>query len=427
MEIVELKGIWGYGGDMGIADIMVGKFDRRNFVAGALAAPWLASRVAGAADADAAAIEPTLDLHVHLFGVGEGGTGCRMSTAITDGLSFKFLVFALRLRDARKTLDERYEEVLAEQVQGSGLTCVALLGQDAVYDMHGMPNDYVFDVVARHPRTMVPCPSINPDRADALEELERCHELGARLFKIHPPTQGVDVADAKHARFFRRAAELEMVVLVHTGHEHSAPVIDKHLASPRKLQLALDLGCTVIACHTGSGRQTDAPDQLPEFLALIKRYPKLWGDTAVLGTSGRVRDFIRLLDEPLIRDRPLVRDRLLHGSDFPFPAAPAAFAARIGEEAARRIEREQNWLKKDLDLKEALGVGMAGARRAYTVAKVDSAFWTRNCGALRESFGCYTGNAHLYCKYGSGRIESAGGVSHNAAGRHVADRGFRAK
>jgi predicted TIM-barrel fold metal-dependent hydrolase len=263
--------------------------------------------------------------------------------------------------------------VLAEQVQGSGLTSVALLGQDAVYDPRGkpdwdrtsfyVPNDYVFDVVARHPQAMVACPSINPDRADALEELERCHEQGARLFKIHPPTQGVDIADAKHARFFRRSAELEMVVLVHTGHEHSAPVIDKHLASPRKLQLALDHGCTVIACHAGSGRQTDAPDQLPEFLALVKRYPNLWGDTAVLGTSGRVRDFVRLLDEPL------VRDRLLHGSDFPFPAAPAAFAARIGEETARRIEHEQNWLKKDLVLKEALGVGMAGARRAYNVAK----------------------------------------------------------
>ncbi|HEV3005080.1 MAG TPA: hypothetical protein VGX78_11500, partial [Pirellulales bacterium] len=79
-------------------DIMAINFDRRSFLAGALAAP-LASRVAGAADPDAAAIEPTLDLHAHLFGVGEGGTGCRMSTAITDGLSFKFLVFALRLRE----------------------------------------------------------------------------------------------------------------------------------------------------------------------------------------------------------------------------------------------------------------------------------------------------------------------------------------
>ncbi len=212
---------------------------------------------------------------------------------------------------------------------------------------------------------MIPCPSINPERGDAIDELNRCHGKGARLFKIHPPTQGVNVADRKHTKFFRRCCELEMVVMVHTGHEHSAPVIDKDLADPARLELALDQGCTVVACHAGSGWESDKPDQLPSFLALLKRYPKhLWGDTAVLGTLNRARDFGRLLKEPL------ARSRLLHGSDFPFPVAPSAFAATIGKEAVRRIDDENNLLKKDLDLKEALGIGRASAKRAYEVARV---------------------------------------------------------
>jgi hypothetical protein len=102
------------------------------------------------------------------------------------------------------------------------------------------------------------------------------------------------------------------------------------------------------------------PDQLPEFVSLLQRYPKLWGDTAVLGTSGRVRDVERLL-----QDLELVCSRLLHGSDFPFPAAPMAFAARIGETAAKQIAGEVNLLKQDLDLKEALGIGRTSANRAY--------------------------------------------------------------
>jgi hypothetical protein len=295
-----------------------------------------------------------------------------LSKRITDGVQFQGLVWALGLRHKGKTLDDGYERVLAEQVKGSGLSMAAILGQDAVYDRHGrpdwertdfyVPNDYIFEVVARHAAVMIPCPSINPDRADALEEVARCHERGARLFKIHPPTQGVDVADRKHAEFFRRCAALDMVILVHTGHEHSAKVIDIDLANPRRLQFALDQGCTMVACHAGSGWPTDSPDQLPEFLALLKRYPKLWGDTAVLGTAQRVRDFSRLLEVPL------ARDRLLHGSDFSFPVAPRAFAGRIGEEAAQRIGSEKNWLKKDLDLKEALGIGLASAERAYKVA-----------------------------------------------------------
>ncbi|MBW3541280.1 MAG: hypothetical protein KY476_13515 [Planctomycetes bacterium] len=59
---------------------------------------------------------------------------------------------------------------------------------------------------------------------------------------------------------------------------------------------------------------------------------------------------------------------MLHGSDFPFPIAPAAFAERIGDEAARRIARESNWIKRDLDLKDALGIGRASAQRSFEVA-----------------------------------------------------------
>lgn len=172
----------------------------------------------------------------------------------------------------------------------------------------------------------------------------------------------MDVSQKKHLKFFQRCAELEMIVLVHTGHEHSPPVLDKELAGPKRLEFALDQGCTVVACHSGTGWQTDTPDQLPEFVALLKRYPKLWGDTAVLGSAGRVRDFNRLLEDPL------ARGRLLHGSDYPFPTAPSAFAAQIGKDVAQRLDREPNWLKKDYELKVALGIGPASARRASEIA-----------------------------------------------------------
>ena len=310
-----------------------------------------------------------LDIHVHLFGVGEGDTGCRMSKKITNGLQFRTLVFTLGLRRQGTTLDQAYEKALVRQLETSGLSKAAIVAQDAAYDSSGkpdwqrtsffVPNDYLFAVVKRHPKRMTACPSINPDRADAVDEVERCAELGARLFKIHPPTQGVNIAAPKHRRFFQKCADLGIVVLVHTGHEHSAPVIDKLLASPARLEPALDQGCKVVSCHAGTGWETDLPDQLPEFLSLLKRYPNLWGDTAVLGTPGRVRDFGRLLDDPL------AKSRLLHGSDFPFPAAPSAYARRIGESRARQLNIELNSLKKDLALKEALGIGNASAARAF--------------------------------------------------------------
>ncbi len=346
---------------------MTPQLDRRRFLAGALAVSSLVDQVLAAASGPGETA-PLLDIHIHLFGKGDGSSGCRLSPAITESANFQVLVKRLRLSERAKTIDEAYVLALAEHLQQSGLQTGLILAQDAVYDQYGepdwvrtpfyVPNDYLFQIVARYPQSMLPCVSINPDRRDALVELERCVAKGARALKIHPPIQGVNLADKRHTQFFQRCAALRTVVLVHTGHEHSSPVIDVGLASPRKLELALDQGCTVVACHCGTGRQGDRPDMLPDFLAMTRQYNNLWGDTSVLGGFGRARDLWRLLDDKR------ACARLLHGSDFPFPAIPTAFSDRIGDVEALRLQGLTNPIQQDYALKEALGIGRASAERA---------------------------------------------------------------
>lgn len=341
---------------------MTPQLDRRCSHAGALATPCLVDQVGGPAET------PLLDIHIHLFGKGDGSSGCRLSPAITESTNFQVLAKRLRLSERAKTIDEAYVLALAEHLQQSGLQKGLILAQDAVYDQYGepdwartpfyVPNDYLFEIVARYPQRMLPCVSINPDRKDALAELDRCVARGARALKIHPPVQGVNLAEKKHTRFFQRCAALRTLVLVHTGHEHSSPIIDVGLAHPRKLELALDQGCTVVACHCGTGRQADRPDMLPDFLAMTRQYNNLWGDTSVLGGFGRARDFLSLLD-----DKPAC-ERLLHGSDFPFPAIPTAFSDRLGEVETLRLQALSNLIQQDYALKEALGIGRASAERA---------------------------------------------------------------
>lgn len=343
--------------------------NRRTFIAGALAASWLPGRTVGGAAEESRKPAPRMDIHIHLLGNGDSGSGCRMSISVTESPLYILLSQTLRPKERAKTFDEGYVLLLAEQLQRSGLDKGLILAQDAAYDRAGqpdwartpfyVPNDYLFQVVAKYPRLMLPCVSINPDRKDGLAELDRCHDKGARVLKIHPPIQGVDLADRKHAKFFQRCADLRMVVMVHTGHEHSAPIVDVGLANPRKLELALDQGCTVVACHCGTGRPSDHPDMLPEFLALIRKHKNLWGDTAALGGLGRSKDFLRLL-----ADKPAC-ERLVHGSDFPLPALPMTFAGTIGTKQALRIQGVANIIQRDLALKEALGIGRASAERAY--------------------------------------------------------------
>lgn len=360
---------------------MTARPNRRQFLAAAIGGPWLLRQAAGGEPSPKPEPppKPTLDLHIHLFGVGDGPSGCRLAKTITEGAVFKALAAKLESLTAkfpsqgpRKSLDAAYVLLLADQLRESGLAKGVILAQDAVYDRRGkpdwgrtsfyVPNDYLFQVVARDPRRMIPCVSVNPDRGDAIEELERCVARGARVVKIHPPTQAVDVADKKHAPFFRRCAERKVIVMVHTGHEHSAPVADVALADPAKLQLALDQGCTVAACHCGTGWPTDKPDMLPTFLKMLDGNANLWGDTSVLGTAGRVADVARLLEHKA------ALARLLHGSDFPFPCQPWAFAPVVGREGWKQLQQVQglaNRLAQDLALKDVLGIGRPCAERAY--------------------------------------------------------------
>ena len=115
-------------------------FGRRGFLAGAVAAFWGASPSATVKADGSAKAGKVLDIHVHLFGVGDAGSGCRLSKASSKSGLFQYLAGKLRLGKRAKTTDEGYVLALAEQVEKSGLDKAVILAQDAVYDRRGKPD-----------------------------------------------------------------------------------------------------------------------------------------------------------------------------------------------------------------------------------------------------------------------------------------------
>src|SRR5262245_13927797 len=148
---------------------------RRNFLAAAANAPWLAHRALAQPPVPAKK-PPTLDLHIHLFGAGDNGSDCVLSQAVQKGPLFALLSEKLQIKKKGPTIDQGYVAALAEQLKASGLTKGVILAQDAIYDGQGkpdwrktsfyVPNDYVLKVAAEYPDLMVPCLGINPDRED---------------------------------------------------------------------------------------------------------------------------------------------------------------------------------------------------------------------------------------------------------------------
>ena len=305
---------------------------------------------------------PIIDFHVHLFGVGDGGTGCYISEKQRRHITYPFFTRLMRLRENGR-MDEDYVQRLVAMLRASSVDRAVLLAQDSRYDSSGrpdrentsfyVPNDYLFQIVGRFPDLFIPCVSINPKRRDALEELDRCAELGARVLKIHPPIQDVDPSEVRFRPFYRRCAEKNIMLMFHTGTEHAAEIVGNQFSDPLRLVPALEEGCIVIASHSGVGSLIDKEDFFPHLLSLVRRFPNFYCDTAALAITFRFRSLPRMLQEPGIMERTI------HASDIPFPANPLVFWNWLHYGKLFQLAAEENLFERDYRLKLALGVPAA--------------------------------------------------------------------
>ena len=303
---------------------------------------------------------PLIDFHVHLFGIGDGGTGCWFSEKQKQHLNFRYLLRLLELKPNGQ-LDGDYVRRLVAQLKSSSIQKAVLQAWDCRYDEKGkpdwerttsvfVPNDYMLQVVKRYPEFFIACASINPKRRDAIEELDRCAKQGAKVVKIHPPTMDVDPATPAFREFYRHCAANKIIVMVHTGAEHSAEIVGLENCDPQRLRLALAEGCTVIAAHGGLGAFFDREDFFPSLRALVRDFPDFYFDTAVLASMFRWRNLPRILAEPELMARAI------HGSDFPFPSNALVSWNQVAPSNLARLLPEKNLIERDYRLKRALGM-----------------------------------------------------------------------
>lgn len=305
----------------------------------------------------------SVDAHTHIFCWGENPSEGYLSQR-TRGAWLTRLIMRLTglKREAGQTISQKMRSRLLRQALASKLDYIVVLAQDAVYRPDGtrddaathfyVANDYVFDLARDCPKILPGC-SINPLRADALNELERCRTAGARLVKVHTAIQGVDPSRPELDPFYRLAKELGMVLMFHTGYEHSCTVVSQKFADPRNLARPLDHGGTVIAAHCGTCAFWDPENYYPGFVEMMHRYDNLYGDTAVMASAIRWTSLGRLS-----RESEALRLRIVHGSDYPLPPSRLPYLLRTGVFPAER----HNPLDLDFRIKTSfnLGPGYAG-------------------------------------------------------------------
>lgn len=177
----------------------------------------------------------------------------------------------------------------------------------------GLPNDFIADLVKRHPDRFVGFGTVQPyGGAEAVREAERCAKLGLRGLKFHPVAQQFTPDEPAFHPIYEACSRLRLVVLFHAGHtalggstpggrglklKYARPIhLDDVAADFPELQ--------IVAAH-GGWPWTD------ELVSIALHKTNVWLDLSGWPPSR--------LPESLVRQaNGALADRVLFGSDHPF-------------------------------------------------------------------------------------------------------------
>ena len=168
-------------------------------------------------------------------------------------------------------------------------------------------NDDTAEFARTYPDKLIGFLSVHPEEPDCLEEIERCvSDLGLRGIKLGPNYQNFDPLGEDAFRVFKRAQELGLPILFHTG---TSPTRDANLdyAHPRHFDpVAIAFpDLKMILAHMSHPWQTSV-------IAVIRKHPNVYADTSALFyRPWSFYNCMRLAEEWG------VFHKLLFGSDFP--------------------------------------------------------------------------------------------------------------
>ncbi|MFA9421545.1 MAG: amidohydrolase family protein, partial [Gammaproteobacteria bacterium] len=285
----------------------------------------------------------TMDYHVHIVGLGKGGTGAYVNPSMQSLLyPVKYLQFSVYKSSSGITdidnADAQYVDRLVRLIKAiPNRGKFRILAFDKSYSETGTPieektefytpNRYVMDLATRYPDLFVPVISVHPYRKDAVERLDYWAKRGAKLIKWLPNSMAIDASSPILDSYYDAVKRNNMVILTHVGEEKAVEAeADQIYGNPLRFRRALDHGVKVIMAHVASlGTSIDLDD--PEkrevsnfdlFLRLMdeKKYEGLlFGEISAITQANR-------LPVPLATmiERKDLHSRLVNGSDYPLPA-----------------------------------------------------------------------------------------------------------
>lgn len=269
-----------------------------------------------------------VDVHMHVIPALYGIRNEMIIHAVPHGKAFRSERGKWRTgwpRDAYRLMPPAFEsstvspEVVLEYMDWGGVD-KAVLMQSAMY---GQFNEYLAQVVEKHPDKFVAFAFVDPRKGnEALEELEFVADLGLVGVKLEPPDMPFYIDDEKYTSFFEKASDLGMLIAIDLGWNPSDDEYNFQIDGFENLAKRYP-DATFLLVHLGVSYLWDPKQKYPyphlQRSLELAQYPNVWFDLTGL------EEFAPEEEYPYPRAQDIVKvtvdaigvDRLVWGTDFP--------------------------------------------------------------------------------------------------------------
>jgi uncharacterized protein len=283
------------------------------------------------------------DVHAHLLGTGDSGSGCTVHESTNqwwhpvEVVRRMGILNAACVRDVPGTIDRAYMQRLQQLVADfpAGARWM-LFAFDHAHGDDGrpapenttfhVPDAYAQRIASETPERFAWVASIHPYAPDALQRLTHAIAKGAVAVKWLPSAMNIDLRSPRCKAFYNQLAAARLPLVVHCGEERAVPGAGREeLGNPLHVRVPLAAGVRVIMAHCASlGHATDtdrkSAPEVPAFELFARLMDERSHETLLLGDVSAVFQVNR---RPEHQRRLLQRNdwhaRLLHGSDYPLP------------------------------------------------------------------------------------------------------------
>ncbi|MCG3655537.1 amidohydrolase family protein [Aliarcobacter butzleri] len=305
----------------------------------------------------------TIDFHSHLLNPNVSFSRLYDKVAIS--------LFAKKLGvDKNELINRKYDAFVESFINNiktsKHIKKSVILPVDAKIDIKGdeihrdktvcSSNEDVYKEYQKYPNEIIPFFSINPNRKDALDLIDKYASLGFKGAKFLQNYWDIDINDKKYSKYFEKIKSYNLPIIIHSGSEYAISSNSKY----EKIEVAnqaIEIGCKVVLAHFGvniimenrlkyfhnnlSFKNNRFGDDYFKTLEYLEKHENVYADLSAVIALFRTK-----IVEDLAKNQKQIHHKLLFGTDYPVPFSILFSHNSLGLKKRLELEKIQNPLDR---------------------------------------------------------------------------------